>query len=187
MNQIYIGNSKDHPVLAYENALLCYVYGRVTLNTEGFLFLLPSTLYLFHQAVEISIKTLFRIKNFPYKNYGPEGHKIHSLLTTAVGSKLFSERLNYLLNNKDLIEILKAMDTTYLGNKYEYPEYNLIGVPLRDSMDDIIYIIFEEVNLILKSNNHALAVLNVPESCEKLFLHKLKHPISYCALRSRED
>ena len=187
MNKLIIGNNTGLPVLAYGNGLLCYVYGRVTLNTDWFLFLLPSIFYLFHQAIEVSIKTLLKIKGVQYPDRGMKGHRLYPLLQRTVGCKLFSKSVNDLLSNKDLVELLQAMDTSYTSNKYEFPGYNLVDVPLRELVDDMIYILFEEINLILKSKNHALAVLNVPESVEKMFLHKLQKPFSYTVLGLRAD
>lgn len=173
--------------MPYENALLCYVYGRATLNTDDFLFLLPSIFLLFHQAIEVSIKTLLEIKGVPYPNRGMRGHETYLLLQTAVNSNLFSKNINELLANVGLVELLQAMDASYLNNKYEYPGYLLVGVPLRELVDNIIYAFFEEINLEFVSRKHALAYLNVPESIEKLFQHKLAKSFSYRVLNPRAD
>jgi hypothetical protein len=76
------------------------------------------------------------------------------------------------------------MDNSYLKNKYEYPGYNLVGVRFVELIDEIIFTLFEEINFILKSKEpkHALAILHVPESVEKVFLHNLKKPFHYTVI-----
>ncbi len=186
MNKILIGQDNiGGSGLPYENALICYVYGRATLNTDGFVFLLPSIFLLFHQAIEVSVKTLLEMKGVPYPNRGMEGHKTYLLLQTAVNSNLFSKNINELLSNTDLIKLLQAMDASYLNNKYEYPGYSLVGVPLRELVDTIIYAFFEEINLEFGSKKHALAYLNVPGAIEKLFQYKLAKPFLYRILNQR--
>lgn len=189
MKKLYIGKNSDSPVLAYENALTCYVYGRVSFNTQCFLFLLPSTFYLFHHSIEVSIKTLLRLKDikYPYDLGVRDGHKTRLLLSKVVDSKLYSEAINQLLNDDSLIKLLEVMDNSYMDNKYEYPGYSLSSVPIRDLVDNLIYTIFVEINSILESKKHVLAVLNVPISVEKTFLYKLNTKISYCVLESRND
>lgn len=188
MSKIHIGKQgTNSPILAYNNALLCYVYGRVTLNSQSFLFLLPSIFYLFHQAIEVSIKTLLKINDVKYYDKGMAGHRLYPLLKQAVESRLYSERINDLIKNKELIELLKAMDDSYLSNKYDYAGYSLIGIPLRDLVDNIVCSFFEEINLILKSKNHALAVIHVPVDVEQTFLLNLKTPITYCVIWSCKD
>jgi hypothetical protein len=185
MSKVIIGNNNSDYVLTYENALLCYVYGRVNLNTNWFLFLLPSVFYLFHHAIEVSIKTLLELKNIKYP-HGQDGHRTLLLLNSAVSSNFFSKNVNGLLGNQELTELLKAMDDSYLKNKYSYPGYSLIGVRLRELVDEVIFILFEEVNFILKSKKHALAVLHVPEPVERMFLHKLGKQFHYTVLELRE-
>jgi hypothetical protein len=185
MNKVIIGSNKyKDEILAYENALLYYVYGRVTFNTEWFLFLLPSIFYFFHHAIEISIKTLLTLRSIKYPANGSKGHQIYKLLCIAVNSGKFSNNVDDLLKDNDLIDLLKNMDASYLKNKYGYPGYQLNGVKLLDLVDKIIIALFEEINPILKSNNHALANLNVPECIEQVFLHGLYKPITYTAIKT---
>ena len=189
MSKVIIGSNNESFIAAYENALLYYVYGRVTLNTDWFLFLLPSIFYFFHHSVEVSIKTLLTLGNIKYPDRGQNGHKTCVLLLLAANSGSFSKNISNLIKNQDLLDLLKAMDDSYLKNKYEYPGYNLRGVRFVELIDEIIFIFFEEINSVLKSKvpPHALATLNVPSSVEKMFLHKLKKPFSYTALGFRED
>lgn len=184
MNKKIIGNIDiGDPVIVYENALLCYLYGRVSLSTDWFLFILPSIFYFFHHAIEISIKTLLTLKNIKYPSSGSKGHKIYQLLILAVESSLFSNNVNDLLKNKDLVDILENMDNSYLNNKYAFPGYQ-IDIPLRDLIDEIIFTLFQEINLILatKIPKHAPAKLYVPKCVEENFLYKLKKPFSYTVL-----
>lgn len=186
--EIIIGNEKDKNKLSYENALLSYAYGRVTLNTEWFLFLLPSIFYYFHHSIEVSIKTLLRLKDIKYSTRNQDGgHTICLLLKKVVDSGLYSDSVNQLLLNSDLMSLLKAMDNSYTDHKYEYPGYDLKEVPLRDLVDNIIFIIFQEVNKILKDKKYALALLYIPKIMEESFLYKLNNPISYCVLENRDD
>lgn len=185
MNKIIIGNNTKNQILAYENALLYYVYGRVTLNTDCFLFLLPSVFYFFHHALEISIKTLLKLKNINYPTSGQNGHKIYKLLLLETKSKCISD----LIKNPKLVDLLKAMDRSYLKNKYEYSGYNLIGVRFVELIDELILTLFQEINSILKSKKpkHTLAILYVPESVEEMFLYKLKKSVTYTVLSFRKD
>lgn len=194
MTQIIIGNGigagLDDTNLVYENGLLQYVYGRVTLNTNWFLFLLPSIFFNFHHAIEISIKTLLKVKNISYPDSGQKGHKIYDLLELAVNSGVFSKEINDLIKNQELVVVLKEMDKSYLTNKYNYAGFNLQGINLRGLVDDIILTIFKEVNSILEAKipKHALAVLNVPASSEAGFLYKfdLNKISSYTVLEIRK-
>lgn len=190
MNKILIGNNKNLIVLAYENSLLSYVYGRVTLSCEYSIFLLPYIFYSFHYAVEISIKTLLRLKGITFPNYGQKGHKTYILLNLAVNSGLFSKEINNLITDPDIAEFLNAIDNSYLKNKYEYPGYSINGIPIRDTMDKVIFTILKEINLILESKvpKHVLVNLYVPEEIEKAFLCGLKiKPITYTILRLNQE
>jgi hypothetical protein len=186
MNKILIGNNKYLGVSAYENSLLSYVYGRATLSYEWSLFLLPYVFYSFHHAIEISIKTLLKLKGIKFPNYGQLGHKTYNLLSIAVGSDSFSKEINNLIADQNIAEFLNALDDSYLKNKYEYPGYSINGISIRDTIDKIIFAILKEINLILESKipKHVLANLYVPEEVEKAFLCGLKiKPITYTALR----
>ncbi len=176
MIKLFIGD-KDwgNPLLPYENALLYYVYGRVTLNTVWSLFLLPSVFYFYHHSIEISLKTLLKLKDLPHPIKGLEGHNILNLLNSAVDSKLFSLEVNNLIKNEDLILLLTEMDKSYMNNKYKFCGYN-INFPLRHTVDEVISVIFREINFIMsqKTPPHALAKLYVPEPVEEAFLKDLK-------------
>ena len=181
MRQKIIGSNSGYSILAYENALIFYVYGRVTLNTDSFLWLLPSVFYFFHHAIEVSIKTLLRLKDVAYPDSGYAGHRIYSLLRIAIKNNIFPKDIDDKLQQEELVELLKVMDGSYLKNKYAYPGYDLGGVHLIDIVDEIIFALFEEINLILKLKipKHAPANIYVPEPVEKIFLHNLKKPFPY--------
>jgi|AntRauTorckE6833_2_1112554.scaffolds.fasta_scaffold70850_1 HEPN domain-containing protein len=176
MNKLFIGETDwGSPLLPYENALLYYVYGRVTLNTVWFLFLLPSIFYFFHHSIEVSFKTLLKLKNVPYPTRGLGGHNISNLLKIIVDSQLFSPEVNELTNSEDLAELLTAMDKSYMNNKYSFCGYN-INFPLREVVDMTISVIFREINSIMeqKTPPHASAKLYVTEPIEEAFLKDLK-------------
>lgn len=190
MNKISIGNNKNLIVLAYENSLLSYVYGRVTLSCEYSIFLLPYVFYSFHYTVEISIKTLLKLKGITFPNHGQQGHKTYNLLNLAVNSGSFPKEINNLITDQNIIEFLNAIDNSYLKNKYEYPGYSINGISIRDTMDRIIFTILKEINLILESKipKHVLVNLYVPEEVEKAFLRDLKiKPITYTVLRLGQE
>jgi hypothetical protein len=186
---IFIGNQNVGGILLpYENALIYYVYGRTCLNSEGFLSLLPSIFHFFHHSIEVSIKTALQLKGITYPNRSMEGHRIYGLFLIAIKSKSFSKRFNDLDDNSEIKDVLKVMDNSYMNNKYDYPGY-MINLPLLDCIDEIIFVLFEEINFMLgaKKPKHALAKLYIPEPVEKSFLHKLKMPFTYTILNIRED
>lgn len=109
---------RDNPVTPYENALLGYVYGRVTLNLEDSIFLLPASFHYLHHAIEVSIKTLLGLKKIGY-SYGMKGHETCYLLEIACSSKRFSTEVCILLENNDRLLLLKVLDESYVDIKYE--------------------------------------------------------------------
>ncbi|MBL1434090.1 hypothetical protein COB87_000740 [Candidatus Wolfebacteria bacterium] len=190
MKRNFIGSQNIGGVLLpYENALIYYVYGRVTLNVEYFLFILPSIFYFYHHAIEISLKTALSLKNIEYPTKGMKGHRIYDLLLLMINNGSFSERINNIQNKSEMMNTLSEMDNSYMNNKYNYPGYQISRLSLRDDMDELIFVLFEEINSILKTKTpkHALAILNIPKSVEQVFLLGLKKPFSYKIISALED
>lgn len=179
VKKLFIGEKKDSKgwgtLLPYENALLYYVYGRFTYGTDWFLFLLPSVFYFYHHSIELSLKTLLKLKKIDYSTKPKKGHCTSYLLKLVIDSGCYSDEVNQLGNDEDLMLLLTEMDRSYTNNKYEFVGYN-VSFPLRDVVDKIISTIFREVNLIMsqKKPPHALAILYVPEEVEKAFLKDLQ-------------
>ncbi len=155
-----------------------YVHARNLLWNGDWFWFIFSAIFLMHHSIESYIKAVLK-KNWLKWPYWMKWHELISLLEIFRQSSTLNPLYIKLISDPDIMDLLQSLTDNYTQCKYLEAWFEINKDKLRDSFDEIIFILHNNLH---EWKDDRRRSIDVPSTMVDFVDFKNKQPFVWCVI-----